>query len=181
MKKLSLIVLFILTLSLLCSCGLGIFDYSCEGIENFHPHLSDVCVCDVLIPENFLESYEYEDGNFFYECKDNYGSNMIDRALMYLTYNDTEYALAKEYVQSQLKLRDTGEVLNDYIIYVNTMYSYDYRTDHSYAFDYNMVALNDNNNTIVFFGVYSFVGKELLDESLTDHILEFYGHWYNFS
>lgn len=182
MKKLSLIVLFILTLSLLCSCAFTIFDYYCEGIENYHPYLSDVGICVYLFPENFLETYEYEDGDFFYECLDDFSTNTIERTLLYLTYSDTEYVLAKECALSQLELRDTGEVLNDYVIYVNnTLYKNDYLTDHPYLIEYNMVAFNDKSNTIVFWGAWSVVGKELLDKSLTEHIIDFYGHWYSFS
>ena len=181
MKKLSLILVFIVTLSLLCSCALGIFDYSYYGIENFHPALSNVGVCRQLIPENFLESYEYEDGDFFYECDKNFSSKMIDRALLYLIYNDTEYALAKECVLSQLSLRDTGEVLNEYVFFENIRFTDEWFIDHVYPYDYNMVAFNDNSNTIVFFGLYSDIARDNPDDSIASHVIKYYGDWYNFN
>lgn len=181
MKKLSLILVFILTLSLLCSCGLGLLDSSYYGIENFHPALSDVGVCRQLIPKNFLDSYKYEYGDFFYECIDNFGPNMIDRTLLYLIYNDTEYALAKECVLSQLNLRDTGETLSEYVFFEHMRFTDERLSKHVYPFYYNMVAFNDNSNTIVFFGMYSFIAREQPDDSIASHVIKYYGDWYSFS
>ena len=185
MRKLVSLVLLIVIMFSFSACSSRTY----EGIEKFHPSSSSYGVCAKLVPEGLLENYTYLHGNYFYNEDDSFNLDVgpLDEhtALMYLIYEDSMYASAKEYTFNNLFLEDTVFTeFNGYVFYINLRY-HNVRED-EYPCFYNMVAFNDNKNEIVFFGLYVsyyyYDYKEIkeLENNFAEHLKYFYGEWYNF-
>jgi hypothetical protein len=144
-----------------------------------------------LIPEGLLDKYIYTEGDYYYSCVSRLKNvEIIDKALMYLVYNNSTYTSAKDYVFENMLLDDSYfYTFNGYVFYINLRYDDIPEEEKSYSdmfpYFYNIVAINDEKNEIVFFGLYvpydyNFAGKEEIKTNFVEHLKYFYGEWYNF-
>ena len=68
-KLLSFLLIVICILTFFTSCG---YSNTIEGIENFSALDSDVSICWQLIPTDFIEKFEYIDGNYHFSTSEKY-------------------------------------------------------------------------------------------------------------
>ena len=180
MKRKFLILL--LCCMLLSSCAKSFRNFQ-SGLENFHPANSDHGLCNGLMPDDFIDSFEYLDGNYYKEYNSSgLFRNVCERSLVYFEYDDTVYNDAKSYVTENLILGETTFATHGgYSFFINKTREY----DTGYPRNFNMYGYNDEKNTLVFLGFYVSVELyEEVDELSADwpaFLEKYYGEWYSFS
>ena len=159
-------------------------DYS-KGVdpELYNPNLSSVGITSELIPEYFLDNFEYSDGKFYYHS-DYYGFfglEATEKSLFYLEYTEKNYQTVKEYVLTQMGLDFASEKkYNNYIFYIYPSRQYSY----TFPYRYSLAGYNDEKLTFIFIG--STCEKKNYPEveyGLTDfglYLKTFFGEWYDF-
>ena len=68
------------------------------GIENYHPSLGSIGVCDYLPTESFLEDYTYNNADFFFSQNSTFSSWETQKSLLCLDYKQSTYTQAKEVI-----------------------------------------------------------------------------------
>ena len=88
MIKILICSVLVIMAIMLCGCD----DHYVHGLEYCNDYVNDdTGVCELLYDREFIDKYQYEDGNFHY-----YGGTFtLDKTLLYLKYNDENYLLAK--------------------------------------------------------------------------------------
>ena len=152
MKKriLSGIVLCAVCISV-AGCNLGgweIGTYYTQGVdvEEFTPALSSIGTTAYLIPDNFLEEFDYVENKFYrYTNEHGFDFGDMDKNLIYLGYSDEVYEEAKNYILTEMDLNLSDEkIYNGYTFYMN--YAQEHATGHQEIFPYecNMAGYNDS-------------------------------------
>ena len=160
-----------------------------RGLEAFHPNYSDFEVNRYIIPEGFIDEFEYLDGNFYHmETSILFALYACDRTLLYFEYDSETYFEAKAYAMENLILSDAPiHEYNGYSFYLNETASKDdhFLGGHFYPHQFLSFSYNDEQNTLVFLGF--LVSVELHDEvdAVADDwpafLEKYYGEWYSFS
>lgn len=178
-KLLSFLLIVICILTFFTSCG---YSNYIEGIENFSTLDSDVSLCGELIPTDFIEKFEYTDGNYHFSTSEKYPlMYACDRAIIYFQYDPENYPEAKEYALVELKVGENEFAEhNGYHFHMNESKFDATRFPHMF----NCVAYNDANCTLVFigFGV-SVELHEEADIAITDwgaFLEKYFGEFYSF-
>lgn len=154
-KLLSLIILLNVTLFTLLSCDKP---FERIGIENYHKANSNSSLSLELLPsDDFLEIFDYIDGDYYYICRETPISLGDEQEIMYLIYEEENYKLAKEYaLQNLLLSKDNRYFYNGYEFIENTCRKREgMNTDivnDEYPNLFNMLAFNDEKNTMIFMG-----------------------------
>lgn len=185
-KKLLAIIISIFTFCL-TSCSLFVIEY--EGLETFGIGSSNVGLCVGFIPDDMLSKFEYRNGNHYFLSEYELTRFEVQKVLLYLTYDSDVYINAKEYVNTELHLVERKDKTTcNYIFYDHYGYEEYYeegRKEVKYPYYYKMVAFNDDNHTIVFFGMFLpknsvHLKKDNAPITFDDHIKYFYSDWYDF-
>jgi hypothetical protein len=125
------------------------------------------------------------------EEKDEVTDEDVEKAFMYLTYDDQTYLEAKEYLLScdYYDFDSKAYRLNDYVFYEDLDKLNSFRNDgffekydipeseYRYPRWYNMVGFSDKANTIMFLNASKFRAIDSFEE----HVKAYYGEWYDFS
>ena len=185
MKKIFSVILIVVCVLSLVSC----WEKTYRGIDEFHRGNSDFSLCAWLIPNDFLEIYDnYVSGDYFFYSNNNYINNGIDKTLMYLVYEEDIYEDVKQYVFDNMTLDIVNKrELNGYVFYENLSFadSLEYKDidPDSFPYQYNMVAINDEKKTVLFFGLIagsSYENIELGNTDFAKYLEVFYGEYYSF-
>jgi len=173
MKKIIVFIMIIFCMVLLSSCKT-----EKRGVEQHSPNNSSYELCGSLIPNELLEFYEYEDGNYYYYSNEAVFKPAVEKVIMNLTYSEDEYANAKNYILHNMNLDFENTIEhNGYVFYINLSY---YNT---FPTRYNMVAINDEKRTLVFFGSLDFSNQSSKDEYKSDfgkYLKDVFGEYYSF-
>lgn len=153
-KLISLIVLLIIMLFTLLSCWKP---FERKGIENYNKANSNSSLSLELLPsDDFLETFDYIDGDYYYICRETPISLGDEQEIMYLIYEGDTYKLAKEFaLQSLLLSKDHRYSYNGYefIENIGRLEGTDPNVTNSRnPYWFNMIAYNDEKNTIIFIG-----------------------------
>ena len=155
-----------------------------DDLQDFSPTWSNYQVTSNIIPENFINAFDYIDGYCCHFCygKSFFSLEVSDRALLFFKYDDETYQQAKNYVFESLELSISPvEEYNGYVFYDN--YTGSLSNDFPYSF--MRFAYNDSNNTLIFIGCYMSIGFDDNIDELSQNwgafLNEFYGQWYDFS
>ena len=178
MKRISLLLALIL---MMCFASCTPKPRTICGLGNFSRNTSSLGVTDLFPEEYNIEAYPYLEGNYYFYTSDS-SVNCCEKSLMYLRYNDENYALAKQYAFENLSLsKEIEKEHNGYQFHHN--FSSGDTDPNSYHFIY--FACNDANNTLLFIGFY--VTVELYDEvdayanDWGAFLENYYGEFYDFS
>ena len=186
MKKILAIILVLCTCCL-TSCSLFITEY--EGLETFGEGNSDMSLCQEVIPSGMISKFEYSNGNHFFISKYELTKYEVQKVLLYLTYDADTYTDAKAFASTNLHLVErSDETVSNYVFFDNYGYEKFYKEGRGmvdYPNFYRMVAFDDDNYTIVFFGMYIpdnsiHLGNDDSPTTFDDHLKYFYGDWYDF-
>lgn len=132
------------------------------GIENHSEALSSRSLTDQLfMPRDFLSTFTYESGNFFYYDRyDIFMKDPLERSLLYLNYDEETYLQAKEYaLQNIFSKEKVTRQYNDFVFVDN----YNGEKDAEYASEqftteishwFTSVGYNDQNCCLIFLGFY---------------------------
>ena len=181
MKKISkcaaALLLFTSLLLLFSSCA-G-YTYSESGLENFPPKHASLWLTNCMIPDNFLESYPYEDGGFeWYEIDSGAGMPnwySIELALLYTVYDDETYTTAKQYCLENLDIdMDSYQEYCGYKFYQNQSSVYVSERDTTLVF----WGYCDEKEILISIGTIVF-GTEFQDFSFEEYIDEYF-FFFNF-
>ena len=176
----------LLILSLCClllsSCAKDFQNFQ-SGLENFHSANSDHGLCDGLIPDDFIDLFEYMDGTYYKEyTSSGLFRDVCERSLVYFEYDDITYNNAKSYAIENLILDEKQFAeYGGYSFFTNKTREH----DTGYPRNFKVYGYNDENNTLVFLGFY--VSVELYEEvdALANDwpafLEKYYGEWYSFS
>jgi len=178
-------IIFVLILCLsLCSC----WSVYVQGIDKFSTEVSTVSLTRYIMPEDFLEKFDYIQGDYFYSDESNLKEH-YERALIYVEYEEIIYDHAKQYVIENLKLsEDQVYTSNSYIFYENNTAEddgLDFLSNDMFPCVWMSVAFNDELHRIVFIGFTA--DDELGDEVETftnDYgvfLNEYFKEFYDFS
>ena len=185
MKKILSVILIVVCVLSLVSC----WEKTYRGIDEFSQGNSDFTLCHGLIPKDFLKTYDnYVDGDYFFYSNNNYINLGIDKTLMYLVYEKDVYEEAKQYLFDNADLDiDNKRELNGYVFYENLSYAKYVKAINeeldTFPYQYNMVAISDEKNTIIFMGIYtgsSYENIELGNTDFAKYLEVFYGEYYSF-
>ena len=192
MKRLFLIVLTIFTcLSVFCSCH---YQKSREGLDYFYnkrnqgeTDSSYNMAQDTLLTVEFLEKYPYADGNYYYAYEETLFSKEVDRAFIWLTYDNEIYSQAK---QECLETRDAENADLDgkkaFGFTFNTKYEFGPNETNKFPYYFTAFGYNDKKNTLIFIGFFggrtSNKEREEVEIAKTDlegFIKNYFGEWYD--
>ena len=165
-----------------------------RGIENIDECHSSIISPEAMFPKGFLETYDYIICDFYFYSKLALIFNTdedVEKAFMYLTYDDQTYFEAKEYLLNSdyYDFDSKTYLLNDYVFYEDLYKLNSFRKDgffekydipeseYRYPRWYNMVGFSDKDNTIVFLNASKFRAIDNFEE----HVKAYYGEWYDFS
>lgn len=178
MKKF-LIPLFLSFCILLTSCT---STYHNDGIENFNKGDSSVSLCQNLIPDGFIDKFEYIEADYHWFGTEKFiGIEARESVIIYFKYSDKIYDEAKNYILENMLLsnKSTAE-------YGNYKFFDNYTNGTSYHFPhgFSRIAYNDNNKTIVSiaFDVSAelYGDAKLAEEDWGAFLKKYYGEWYSF-
>ena len=190
MKRIALIILSLIFV-LLSSCKPRTFNPE-KGLENFSVNDSESSLCCCIMPENFIDNYDYEDGDYYFSSLGFiYKENYIDRVLIYLKYDNKTYLDAKADSTEKLILSDEqiGEC-NGYKFFLNespSICACDFLDGKYFPQKFLSFGYNDENNTLVFIGFYVVYPEveadvaELVADDWPAFLEKYYGEWYFFS
>ena len=156
---------------------------SCEsvatnsGIENFSIHDCSYGLNQYLIPEDFLNLFDYSDGGYDYYAGG--GAYIYVTTLLYMQYDEDTYHKAKEYVLDHLELIEkTEELYGDYMFFKRDLHFYDSKgkEEHTQRFYF---AYSDEQRILLAVGTYMSGPYMYKSDLLTDY-LETYFSFYNF-
>lgn len=180
MKKATLIITLLIVVCTLFSCNMpkpeanasenSIIEqkvytdiYETVGIENFNKFdgPSEMNI-DILPSDDFIENFEYVDAQYVYrECYEGWWDVIADeKSIVVIKYDESNYMAAKEFCLNEMNLSETYTLqYNNYVFKENVATAIRYCTYsddgvHSFPQRFNMVAYNDNLNTLVFFGCF---------------------------
>lgn len=174
---LALILIVILSLT---SCG----SMQKQGLDKFSHNDSNMSLTLNLIPENFIDDFEYVNGDYYY---DDHAPipfyKVTERVFLFLKYEESIYNEAKSYAMEKLSLSETAtECYNEYIFFEN--YS-EFQNLNDYPYTFIRFAYNDTKHTLIFLAFD--VSAELHDEvdqysnDWGAFLDRYYGEWYDFS
>ena len=177
MRKIAVIILSLCFLLTSCSRTIEI-----RGLEKFDKANSTHSLCQNLLPDDMINKFSYQSGDYFYleVAPEGFGS-IYDKALLYLTYDKTIYPAAKQYAMEQLDLSE--EIVEEYNCFVF------YDNQNPYVdispYEFNRFAYNDETNTLLFIGFYaSMEFHDEVDAYANDwgaFLENYYGEFYDFS
>ena len=189
MKKIVLLMLLVCCLTM-SSCAN--FYYPDErGLESFSPNQSEFDLCHRLIPDQFIDKFDYIDGNYYNAVDSTFFTvGYREKTLVYLQYAEQNYYDAKLYaIQDLILSEEPIEEYNGYTFFLNKSLLKEFDSHHldgsNYPHKFIMFAYNDEKMTLVFFGFY--VSMELYNEvdAVADDwpafLEKYYGEWYSFS
>ena len=162
MKKLLSLLVLIIILCCLISCNIEFSSNKLSGIDSYNVANSSVSICYELLPsDDFLELFSYIDGDYYYVNNAvNFFSTGDEQAIMYLIYEEDIYESAKEFTfQNMYFLENHKYSYNGDEFMVNVCRKMDGRDPNIVngeldPYWFNMIAFNDEKNTIVFLGFY---------------------------
>ena len=147
---------------------------------------------DYLLPSiDFVESYEYLDGKFFfYEEPIKLKNDLPNRSFLYLKYDEATYLEAKSFMLENIKAyNDEYYYHGDYCFFVNQNFANAF--SEKYPMPplpkwFTMACYNDANNSLIFIGYY---GNVKVDDEFNSDFKDkfpqfidmFYGEYHDFS
>ena len=163
-----------------CACGTHAYH---EGLDSYYKEMSSVGLTKYLIPDGFLDEFEYTDGEFYYKLDEPFPfSHTIESTLMCITYSDSIYNNVKNYVLTDFEVNEETDTAigscESYAFYINKKSNYKTSSQHFNAFSYN-----DDTYTLIFIGfdsadkLYEFENNQITD---FDDLFKTYFPWYDF-
>ena len=156
MKKTLFAVLLASLAVLLCSCGEHTV-VSVDGIDNCDLKLdSDFELGWYIIPEGFLEKFEYTDADYHFRVKTRYLPLFNERESMVLEimYDPDIYIQAKEYCLQEMELSDTVIIEYNGYTFMDNVEIAEKFDHYGYPRWFNMLVYNDDLNRLIFIGFY---------------------------
>ena len=163
-----------------CFKGSGLNYTQGVSIDNYDPALSEFDTANYNLPEDFLDTCGYTDGKFYLDTEMNedylYLLEKLDRTLMWLSFKEAEYELAKSSILNRVKPYIQEEkVYNEY---------------HFMIYGYNfpdrcrMTCYNDEKDILIFMVIYCESWKYPdIEYGTTDfglYLKTFFGDFYDF-
>ena len=193
MKKVLILVMFLVICSSLCACKP--YRRDVEGIENFTEMEGSIGVNSRILPsDEFLEQFPYTSAQYNYKAISQSRLSLFsaDYALIVIRYDSEQYAKAKAFCLERFELVNTFEY-NGYVFAENVTLAKgrdELNEDHTIAHPYlfNMFAYDDEMFCLIFVGAYhyDYIKKiEYIDENIKkdpeawgefwqEHFAEFY-------
>jgi hypothetical protein len=162
------------------------------GLENFSATTVGSGTRSNIIPENFIENYDYEDGNYYFSEQGYIDQKKhIEKTLIYIQYDSETYLEAKAHSLENLILAEEsiGEY-NGYQFFINktsVKSGLTYLDGKHFPKKFLSFAYNDEANTLVFIGFYVVYPEveadvaELVADNWGAFLEKYYGEWYSFS
>ena len=183
MKIICCTILIMITI-LLCGCD----DHYVHGLEYCNNYVNDdTGVSKLLYDREFIDKYQYEEGNFHY-----YGGTFtLSKTLLYLRYNNENYSLAKnDFLENMQYVETNGYNYKGFVFYATfdweehgkTFGNLSDSSDKYVPSTFKLIGYNDNLNVLICIG-YSNTKKPILnnDEDFKTFVEDTYLEFYNFS
>jgi hypothetical protein len=163
--------------------------YRSDGIENFSKGDSSVSLCQNLIPDDFIDKFEYIEADYHWFSTEKFiAIEARETVIMYFRYLDETYEEAKKYVLDNMLLsNDSTEIYGNYNFldnFGNGNLIEDGIGTFKFPYNFSRVAYNDNNNTLIFMAfavsVELYDEAELASEDWGAFLKKYYGEWYSF-
>ena len=170
-KNKFILIVFLSLVFIFSSCNTSIY---IEGIDNYSPANSSTGISKTLIPtQDFIKKFQYIDANYYYYDTGVWADSVVERELMYLEYNETEYQKAKEFTYSNVLVDKNVQFYGKGFDFFINLSEYDTSIENiesSYKFPYrfNMIAHNDEKKTLVFIGFNCDIEKDYEVYGLTN-------------
>ena len=182
----NLFIIFLVACLLLTACTKcgRQHTYRVDGIENFSIADSSMGLCADLIPDGFIDEFDYIEADYHYRLTEkSIGYEVCEEAIVYFKYSDEVYEKAKNYVWENMLLSNKVVITyNNYHFwdnYINITGGYDFPDQ------FSRVAYNDESKTLVFIAFY-YSSSDLSEEATlaqSDYgafLEKHYGEWYSF-
>ena len=111
MRKVPSVLMCVILLIQLSSCSDYIY-YTKSGIENFNYNDSNAALTQSLMPQGFLELYDYVDGDYEYGELSTLWAREI--AIVSVVYDADVYMQAKQYILEHMDVADESETYSGY-------------------------------------------------------------------
>lgn len=185
-KKFILVVILSAVAVFVTGCSEGVKYSEGVDVQYFRPALSSIGTTAYLIPDNFLEEFEYTENKFYRYSNDRaFSFGDMDKNLMYLEYSDEVYEEAKDFVLTEMDLDLSDErIYNGYTFYMNYAHEHNDGPKEIFPYRYFMAGYNDAKNRIIFISM-DCVQKAYpeAEQGLTDfgwYLQTFFGEFYDF-
>ncbi len=152
-----------------------------EGLEMVGNHYSSYGVDgDLFLTREFLDKYQYSDGFFRYEGFEPDLFKLVERALVWLTYEDDVYALAKSEMLNARNMENEmldGTEAFGFVFYMNKNFSF--------PSCFTAIAFNDSAQTLLFIGFcieednedYNYC--QLAESNMEGFLMHYFCEWYD--
>ena len=173
MKKIVAYVMCIIMTYLLAGCS---ENKSVSGLENFSIHMATMRTGWYLLPsEDFLEKYEYIEGDYYWELKeDGFLVNCRDSSFIWLRYSKENYDKAKKYTTDTISVAENDRfIYNGYSFFRNLKVEQEEKG--VFPFWYTGVGYNDEKCILLFMGLFVTGNQEELAASIYES-----GNWEGF-
>lgn len=143
------------------------------GLENYSEALSSYShTGQLFMPRDFLSTFTYESGNFFYY--DRYGilcENPLERVVLYLNYDEETYLRAKKCaLQNIFSKEEVTRQYNGFVFVDNYVDEGNFdehtskwleKSKEGIPYDFTSVGYNDRNCCLIFIGFYCVTSEEM--------------------
>ena len=107
---------FIGFLSLVCLITTSCDSHNIVSIENYHPSLGSIGICNYFPTESFLEDYTYDDADFHFLGNSMFSSWEMQKSLLWLRYDQSTYTQVKELIIENTPFSEKNQYnYNNYI------------------------------------------------------------------
>lgn len=160
------------------------------GLDSFSVDASERGITVCLLPaEDFMEKYAHGSGDYHYFDNCFMNEQALETGFVYLEYEETVYAEAKQYCLDNMKLSAVNtKEYHGYIFAENEALTQELKSedgkDLNYPRYFSMFGYNDSLNRLVFISI--FCGDDhaekaaLADSDFGAFLKEFYGEYYDF-
>ena len=150
MKKAICILMLLSMIIVFSSCSDRI-----EGLENFSVHDSSVETSKYLFPcEDFIDRFEYTDGNYYYDYWSNIGYSR-DKSFAYFVYTPEVYQEAMDFTLNNMSFLDENTYEFNGYTFVQQDVSEFVPSPRNFPEWFWMMFYSEERGVIGFFGYYS--------------------------
>ena len=190
--KLSIITLLLAVTICFASCA----PITKEGLGEFSAATSSMGLTAYLLPnDSFLTQFDYIDGNYHYFDNDIHTAEALEKCMLWLKYDESQYNMAKEHCITQMALSEKNiKTCGDYVFIENLALTQNSETadsdmDSHFPYFFVMFGYNDTLNELFFIGyrcgkyVYNDIDAPMAELANTDFgvfLKNVYSEYYDF-
>ena len=186
-------VCLMLCLSFLTVCPAGCDDFVIRGLDSYSGGHTMFATDDFLPnQERFWETHKYIEGDYYFSSESTgwLFSNLKEVALLYLKFDETNYAEVKKFVLEHIAVEEERTYSYNSYYFCEDMSDYYEESSYRFPFHFTLTGYHDEKKIIIFLGIYHYptsndpseqAQNELANNGNIEPFLKEYFPMYDFS